>query len=410
MHFKSIEEILRRNLCCGCAACASVCPRKCIEIRQNSEGFWRAAIEHSQCINCGKCLTVCPMISRKKQLEETYPKFYGGWSGNQLFHSTSSSGGIFPELADLFLKENGAVVGVRVAANESYEIQHVIIEQTADIPLLQGSKYVQSHITPQLYESIEKILLQGRKVLFSGCPCQVSGAKRRFRGYDNFLTVDIICHGVPSPLWWSRYIQWKKTQLGNASHLQIEFRNKSRGWSKYGIRIAAASRDIPQYWAMHTQDPFMLSFLRSDCLGLSCYLCPYASLMRPGDLSLGDYWGVKKYYPELDEDDTGTSLVLVNNSRGQEIFERLTSSSHLVATTRESALPGNMVLGHAVEGSWARIHFYPDLQEHSFDKFIEKYRLCQSAESGNLFRKILRRLSHAISTRVFRLWLRNKTA
>ena len=181
------------------------------------------------------------------------------------------------------------------------------------------------------------------------------------------------------------------------------------GWSKFGIRIAAASGDVPQYRVMLTQDPFMRAFLRNDCLGLSCYLCPYASVIRPGDLSLGD-WGVKKYYPELDEDDAGTSLVLVNNSRGQELFEQLKSSSHLVATTRESALPGNMVLGHAVEGSWARIHFYSDLKEHSFDNFIEKYHLCQSAESGNLFRKILRRLSHAISTRVFRLWLRNKNA
>lgn len=220
-------SIKDKSKCCGCNLCAIVCPKKCIQMVSDKEGFWYPQINKHACIKCGKCERICPVINKQTMPRNTGRKAYAAIHANEKIRLASSSGGIFTAIAEKVIDRGGVVFGA--AFNKDFEVEHIYVERKEDLAKFRGSKYVQGKMG-DIYLRVLEFLKMGRPVLFSGTPCQI-GALKAFLGkeYDNLLTVDLICHGVPSPMIWSKYVNYRKS-LDSTSDLQfVSFRDKQGG-------------------------------------------------------------------------------------------------------------------------------------------------------------------------------------
>lgn len=296
------------DICCGCESCAQICPVSCIEMTENREGFLYPQVNGERCIGCGKCERVCPVSSHEDDSSFS-GQVYAAYAKDEL-RLGSASGGLFALIAGRLISEGGAVCGARLS-EDCLEVFHVVVENESDLAALRGSKYVQSRMG-NVYRETEALLKEGRQVLFSGTPCQVEGLLR-FLGkpYDGLITVDLICHGVPSPKAWRQYAE----EMGLAGY---SFRDKSRGWVTH---LAAAylsggeKKLIP--WE---DDPFCTGFSDDIFLRRCCYDCRFRRAHHSSDITLGDFWGIETEVPEL-FDDKGISAVMINSPRGRKIFE-----------------------------------------------------------------------------------------
>lgn len=311
--------MINRQDCCGCTACLHSCPVHCITMQEGEEGFLYPVINEEHCIHCRKCETVCPM--RRMENRNTETAAYVGYCRNEAIREQSSSGGIFSALAEWVLQQDGVVFGA--AFDENFEVCHTAIETTAELGKLRGSKYVQSRLG-NAYSEVKHYLEMERIVLFTGTACQIAGLKKYLnREYVNLYTVDVLCHGVPSPEIWKKYLTEQEKRYG-ASIEKIEFRNKKRGWNNFSMKIVFSDRQ--QYSVRFSEDKFMQMFLGNLDLRSSCYACPFKTIPRMSDMTIGDSWGIEKVMPDLG-DDKGTSVVLVHSSKGkrmlQEVAEKL---------------------------------------------------------------------------------------
>lgn len=302
-----------KHLCSGCHACISACPQKCIEMLEDDEGFKYPSINLANCIDCGICEKMCQAVN--PIISDTISKAYGCYNKDNQVRIKSSSGGIFTLIATKILEQGGVVFGA--AFDENWNVQHICVNKVEDLYLLRGSKYVQS-VIGDTYIKTKKYLEEKRKVLFTGTPCQIDGLYHFLKKeYSNLYTQDIICHGVPSPKVWSIY---KEVVLEeNKKPTNIEFRNKDNGWENYNMFIDCENQ---KYIKNHKDDIFMKAFLNNLCLRPSCYSCNSKSKKRNSDITLADFWYVKKHVPEL-FDDKGVSLILVNSKKGEEIFSNI---------------------------------------------------------------------------------------
>lgn len=302
--------------CCGCSACVARCPRQCIGMTTDDDGFYvPAVLDANTCIDCGLCAKVCPF--ENPQSNDITTEFYAGYSQNEQFIMNSSSGGIFPELAAAFLKTGGKVYGAYM--DDDYKLYHTGIKDLTDLPKLMRSKYYQSDIR-NTYHECKQDLIEGKKVLFSGVPCQIQGLKRFLgKDYDTLYTLDIICHGVPSPLMFNAFRSHLERKHGGKV-VELNFRDKKKfGWSvamKYVIKKPNGTRKeyVYNYSLSSYLRPFLMGLLTRE----SCYKCPFSSLERPGDITLGDFFGYQITRPELAHKE-GLSLILVNSSKGYEL-------------------------------------------------------------------------------------------
>ena len=304
--------------CCGCHACANRCPKQCITMVRDPEGFLYPQVDESQCIQCGLCEKVCPVINAVVPDASASPAAFAAMNEENQVRLESSSGGVFSALAKTVLAENGVVFGA--AWTEDFkEVHHVAVTDVADLGALRGSKYVQSTVGT-CYAQAKEALDQGRQVLFSGTPCQVEGL-HTFLGkpYENLLTVDIVCHGVPSPSVWRRYLE-ECEKANGAPARDVQFRNKDTGWSSSAVKVVFANGKVQS--RVLSEDYFVNAFLRNACLRPSCHDCRFKKLNRVSDVTLADFWGVEAICPEMD-DDKGTSLVLVHSEKGQKLLEQL---------------------------------------------------------------------------------------
>ncbi|MBQ2126683.1 MAG: Coenzyme F420 hydrogenase/dehydrogenase, beta subunit C-terminal domain [Bacteroidaceae bacterium] len=301
-------EIVDKKACCGCGACAQRCPQQCITMQSDKEGFAYPVVDTAQCTGCGLCERVCPVINQQPARQPIAT--YAATNSNQAIRETSSSGGIFTLLAQQTINNGGVVFGATF--NSKWEVEHTFVESTNDISKLRGSKYVQSRIGDS-YRIAEKFLKEGRKVLFSGTPCQIAGLKRFLRKeYDNLTTVDIVCHGSPSPWVWQEYLNETCTANGIADITDIQFRNKAEGWKNYSFVIKYTnSKSVGQeFRETMGKNLFMKCFLSDLCLRPSCYRCPARSGKSGSDITLADLWGAQHICPQID-DNLGLSLVMV---------------------------------------------------------------------------------------------------
>lgn len=321
-------KISRKEDCCGCGACMQRCPKHCITMREDNEGFLYPIADKAACTNCGLCERVCPVINQGNTQKPI--KTYAAINHNEDVRLASSSGGVFTFLAEKTINNGGVVFGA--AFNEDWSVEHTCVERIEELEKLRGSKYVQSNTKNSFIEA-ERFLKEGREVLYSGTPCQIAALKLFLRKeYHNLTTVDVVCHGAPSPAVWEQYLQetidkiWnKKGWAVPGTHIEkdyirsIAFRNKSQGWKNYSFAIQlkhlnqSEGKTFLFQETLH-QNKFMECFLNDLCLRPSCYQCPARGGKSGSDVTLADLWGAGKICPELD-DDKGLSLVLMRNEK-----------------------------------------------------------------------------------------------
>lgn len=305
-------KIQDKTLCCGCSACAMKCPKHCITMQADSEGFLYPVVNEADCIDCGLCEKVCHELH---PYDERKPlNVYAAINKDEQIRLNSSSGGIFYLLAEKTISEGGVVFGARF--DDDWQVVIDYAETLDDVKPFMGSKYVQAR-TVTAYKDAETFLKQGQKVLFSGTPCQIAGLHHYLRKeYDNLTTVDFVCHGVPSPKVWGRYLD-EVVKAGKQAINDVKFRNKGNGWKKFNFVLTYSQKEKSySLCSWHQQNHYMRAFLSNMILRPSCHDCRAKKGRSHSDITIADFWGINAEMPEMD-DDKGTGLVLVNTEKGR---------------------------------------------------------------------------------------------
>ena len=320
--------------CCGCGVCATRCPVDAIIMKDDEEGFAYALIDEQRCINCGKCKEICQFKKALDQREEISEpinlkrEIYIGRHCSIEIVKKSRSGGIFTALSDYVLSIGGLVYGA--VLNDDFTIEHIEANNQHLRDSMRGSKYSQSCISSDLYRRIKDRLLSGRLILFTGTSCQVAALRNYLqKDYKNLLTMDIVCHGVESPVVLREYIkEWEKNE--GAKCTKIDFREKlNHGWSNHIERIFF-KQDCNEFFYIDSEI-YKNLFYGHLSLRPSCYICPYKSQEHPGDITVGDCWGIDKI-DERYADDIGCSIIFVNSRAGREILQRVSNNLDIKKT------------------------------------------------------------------------------
>ena len=374
-----MNEICHVDLCCGCEACANRCPKQCIEFSFDAEGFFVPRIHEDQCVDCGLCRQVCPMLNSSRFKKEPVGVF-ASFALDEKIRCASSSGGIFSLLADKIITDGGIVNGT--VFDEEFICRHNLTDNQNELEKFRGSKYVQSR-TGFIYREIKGILKSGKKVLFTGTPCQVAGLYSYLgKEYETLFTCDLVCHGVPAPKFLQKYIKDISAKYSSSKIKNIGFR-KLNGWGKqttiyYEDNIQLVSGE---------DDYYSTAFFDRKVQRYCCYNCPYATHFRIGDITLGDFWGLGLYKRFKEKMDKGVSLVLINSPKGQQLLDAIKTEIYLEKRPWSEAIRQNHSLQHPIIMYINRHSFYSDYYHLSKKKFMrEHYQLKnQNILMKNLF-------------------------
>lgn len=368
-------DIKEKNKCCGCHGCMNICPKNAITMVEDEKGFKYPEIDSKKCIECNLCENVCPILNKTKNDSE--PVAYGAYNVDEEVRKSSSSGGIFTLLANYILENDGVIFGA--AFESDFSVKHIEINNKSDLDKLRTSKYVQSSIE-DTYKKARNYLNKGVKVLFTGTPCQIEGLYSFLRkDYENLYTQDIICHGVPSPKVWRKYLEYREKQ-DSKKPVRINFRQKDDGWNLYALLL---QYDNSAYKKNHRDDFFMKAFLRDVCLRDSCYNCSFKSKNRKSDITLADFWGIQEIDRTMD-DDKGTSLVIVNTIKGNELFEKIKINTVYKKVDFGESIKYNTSMYKSVVMPKEREAFFENLENLEFDNLVNKY-----TPKRSLFRRAL---------------------
>lgn len=355
-----------KNKCNGCSACANICPKNCITMVPDELGFLYPQVDDKLCVNCSLCEKVCPVFN-KVEVQST-PKTYAIKNKNNDIRLQSSSGGVFTAIANEILRSNGVVFGVAFS-DDFKSVEHLAVESAEDLSKLRGSKYVQSRVEAS-FSKVKTFLDNNRKVLFTGTPCQIEGLLSYLKkDYPNLYTQDIVCHGVPSPFVWKKYVEFREEKAG-ARVTDVTFRNKSTGWATYSVQMKFDNN--AEYFVPISQDPYMKGFLDNTYLRSSCYDCAFKTTHRKADITLADFWGVWNIHPEMN-DNKGTSLVIVNSEKGEELLNCIANQVEIIETDVNEAVKFNSAAIKSVPHNPKRAEFIKDFNCLEFEKVLKKY-------------------------------------
>lgn len=358
-------EINEKYRCSGCGACAVACPKVCIEMERDEEGFKYPKVDEALCVNCGLCEKVCPVLSRPDN--EQQPTAFAAINKHEKIRKNSSSGGIFYLLAERIISQQGVVFGAKF--DKDFNVVHDYAETMDKVRAFMGSKYVQSDMGDN-YRKAKEFLDAGRLVFFTGTPCQIGGLKAFLKqDYDNLVCQDLICHGVPSPNVWKKYIAFCKSKT-TSDVAEVFFRNKTYGWKTFSLLLRFANGT--EFDEIHKTDLFMQSFLRDLCLRPSCYHCAFKSKSREADITLADFWGIQHVLSAMD-DDRGTSLVIVHTSKGNRMFDAIKNDINYEQVDLDLAIKYNSSMIKSVSEKPQRKQFMSEIQKRRFDKVVKKY-------------------------------------
>lgn len=340
--------------CTGCGACANACPKSCIKMTPNENGFAYPVVDMSLCVNCGKCQKTCPVNHKPANTME--PECYALMAPDEI-RLQSSSGGAFTLLANRILEDGGVVAGV--GYDENMVVRHMLIDSPDELYRLRGSKYVQSD-TGMIYQEIKQLLQNGRKVLFSGTPCQAAGLHNYLgKEYENLITVDLLCHGVPSPRDFKDTISAYKT----ADIKNVQFRDFKKANDSI-FRVDFKNGRI--FEKRNQNSKFINAFHKNLILRSSCHTCKFNTGMRPADISIGDFWGIDKLYPEM-YDNQGVSCILINSPHGKAFFDTINMDGVKILKVSKSDIEkGNSVLRHPPVPSKNRERYFALRRDHDF--------------------------------------------
>lgn len=364
---------MQSKKCTGCYVCSDSCPTGAISMIKNTEGFFMPAVDEVKCVDCHICEKRCPALTENggslgKLIENDSVNAYVFKCEDDKTRFNSSSGGVFPAIAEKFISEGGIVCGA--AFNEKWCVHHTFINSVEEIRKLQSSKYVQSDMQG-VYSRVGELLKEGKKVMFTGTPCQTAALSNYLSGFDKsrLLLVDLFCHGVPSPGLFDLYL---KETIKTDKIESINFRYKGDSWEKYRMHI---EYDGKVYSKPYTEDPFLLPFCRSVSLRESCYNCKAKGFPRHSDLTLGDFWMIDRIMPK-ENDHKGMSLILVNTENGKAWIDKLTDKGSEIKLTTNALRQYYMNSGK------------PVIRPKSRDEFFERLK---KEKLSNIYKQVSRR-------------------
>ena len=357
----SMKEIISKNLCTGCTTCMTICPKKAISMIEDKEGFKYPIVDQDKCINCGLCRKICPVLNTNKNI--SINKCYAGYNKTDLEKEKASSGAIFSLIANYILDNGGIVIGA--SFDENNKLVHTAISKKKELDKLKGSKYLQSDLG-NIFSYIKENI-KHNKVLFVGTPCQVAGIKQIINS-NNLICLDLICHGVPSPKLFKKYIK-ELEQDNNAKLLNYNFRDKITGWDTYSNTAIFKNGKITE---LAKDNKYMNLFLKDIALRKSCYNCKFKLGNKYSDITLGDFWGVKKYHPEM-YNKKGVSAIIINTSLGLEIFNSIKKNIIYKECKIEEITANNKSLLNSSRKNVRRKKFFKDLDKMNFDNLYKKY-------------------------------------
>ena len=357
--------------CTGCHACYSACPHGSITMYRNSDGFLYPAAIDISCVKCGLCEKICPVITPLRSIEKSRSAAFAAVNQNEKIRMESSSGGIFTAIAEKAIAAGAVVFGAKFASD--FSVIHDHTDNTKDLAEFRGSKYVQSTIGNS-YKECKEMLDSGKTVLFSGTPCQIGGLKA-FLGEDsrNLIAIDFICHGVPSPLLWGKYISSKTAD--NRKISKIKFRDKRSGWKNYSFSVNYSDGSVHTH--IFRDNEYMRLFLKNVSLRASCFDCKFKGNSGYSDITLGDFWGIQHELPNLD-DNLGTSFVIAHTDKGKEIITKL-DNCIIKEIPIESGRKYNPSLIKSVSRPASRDAFFADLCGKDFS--VKKLAAKNTADS-----------------------------
>lgn len=327
----NVNIIVGKDVCSGCGACSVRCPKACISMHEVEEaGFVYPVVDEQICVDCGACVKACPVMYDNQKSMNLFT--YAARAKDKEFLKTCNSGGIFSLLAKVAIERGGYACGAAYA--EDLSVHHIVISSLDKLERLQGSKYVQSE-TYTCFDEIKQLLQEGKELVFCGTGCQIAGLKNALvKTYDNLLTIELVCHGVPSPGLFRKYLRW----LGEKSGGKIasyKFRSKHKrptGEHSEFFYICNGK----QLMGHSYEDPYYGSFLQGRTLRPSCYNCHFKGKARVGDITIGDFWGIEKYHRSFPTNH-GHCMVMVNTEVGMKAFEEIKVLLDIVKSTYENA-------------------------------------------------------------------------
>lgn len=353
-------NITDKKDCIGCYACANVCPKNCIDMISDNEGFKYPHIDKDRCIECSLCEKVCPIIHPK--IVNNNPFAIACYNKDENIRKASSSGGIFSLLAEEVIKNNGVVFGARF--DDNFNVIHDYTNSIEGLSKLRGSKYVQSKIG-NTYKQVREFLKEGKEVLFSGTPCQIGGLKRFLQtDYANLICLDLVCHGVPSEKAWDKY---KKLISGGKKIEHINFRNKKYGWKSYSVSFKF--RDGSEILSKGSEDKYIRGFIGDIYLRPSCHDCKFKTLNRESDITLADFWGADKLSNDM-YNHLGTSLIFINSEKGEKIFKNISENIVMKEVDINEVVKYNL---SAIKPSYCnprREYFFKRIDKQNFEKLV----------------------------------------
>lgn len=359
-------EIKEKSQCCGCTACSSICPKKAIVMKQDEEGFMYPIIDKRKCVNCGLCDKVCPVKNVKE--EEFEQKAYIVNNKDDEIRKDSTSGGAFTPIAEYVLNRGGVVFGA--AFDKNYNVVHTYVDNKENLTILRGSKYVQSFLG-DTFKQVKDFLNDNRMVCFSGTPCQIEGLKKFLqKDYKNLITVDVMCHAVPSPLVWKKYLNYEVSKLKGKKIEKVLFRDKNKYGYKYSTMTIKTDKD--EYSRGVESDPYLRAFFGDLSDRPSCYDCKFKKQCHASDFTIWDCFVVDNFDRNLD-DDNGTSRMLINTKNGRKIFEKIKNNFDYTDVKVQFIVSDVKEMLHSVQKNEKRRDFFYDLNKMKDEEFFNKW-------------------------------------
>ncbi len=357
-------QINDKKNCCGCGACSNICPKNCINMKYDEEGFTYPDIDSTNCVNCGLCEKVCP-ISNYSKPKNSLQEAAIVQNRDKTVLQESTSGGFFSVIAEYVIEKGGVVFGVSI--DEEYKVKHIYVDSKNELCRFRNSKYVQSDVGTSFVD-VKKFLEEGRIVCFSGTPCQVYALTKYLgKDYQNLILVDVVCRAVPSPGVWNRYIKMKEKKLGSLSI--IRFRDKKLGYQYSTMYISSKSGE--ERGGIES-DQWLRMFFSGMTIRPSCSACVFRSPKRVSDFTIWDCFNIHRLDKSFDED-KGTTRVLIHSKKGSLVFDEIKEHFQYKVVSYEIAIEGCKEFESSPQLHYERSEFFSDYNHMDFDDLLNKY-------------------------------------
>lgn len=345
-----MRKILKKELCCGCGACAAVCQTGAVNMVQDREGFRYPKIDRRRCVECHRCKEVCPL--QNQVAADGKHRYFGVQVKNETIRYSSSSGGLFSVLAEYVIRLNGVVYGA--GYDKDMRVVHQEVKELAQLKQIRGTKYVQSDMK-EIYRSVETYLKEERWVLFCGTPCQAH-ALRLFlkKSYTKLILVDLVCYGVPSPGIWNDYVKYLERKY-NGKMRKFLFRDKR---NQDNGHVCSCMIDDTEYVRKLNEDDYCRLYFQNYIIRPSCHRCKFCTVERDSDLTIGDFWGIEWVRPDMN-DGMGTSLMILHTDKAGTIWEEIKQYVRSFECRKEELLQPRLVApANAAKGRWMFMLLY----------------------------------------------------